>query len=654
MRLPISILAIFAVSIMTVCCEKNPPVDIPDNNEPEEETVFRLESGSRIETAVFASEFHVAIKRNTEFDVEIDSDWIHMMESKAIVRDILDFNVDFNDTRKDRTGKIAFTGTDSGEKITVEVVQRGGLWIDCSLSSSSGKTSWTATDTIGVFGRNFVNQPFVHHEDNWFVADYGAMPENVSAYYPYHHEQTAVISNEEISDYLVAGDSFVFEPVAYILSVNVSDDSCKSCRIISDKTITGPWIFKDGSIEGSSAETVSEIVDNSCSFPVIANMQGNIGMMISHSDGSVSAENYFVDMDGDKTVGHNAAKRYEALDVEENANCYIIDKAGDYCFKLRDAAGGRRWTGEGCSMEIIWSDFAKDFINEPEIIGDMVFFEAAMSKDKQGNAGMALKNSDGKILWSWHLWLTDQTDFRTIEQGRLLNIPLGSITSSRDFQYGDHYHALLYQYGRKDPFPNQSPESDFLAITDEGLNAFDNSGGFGTFYRRDFHQGIFDESCPMVAVETDNGWFSDTPNIKWNTDDWDEVNDPCPPGFSVPYGDVVWKYMTGLDRHYAAGPGLIIEDLPAVEKYNNGLLNIEEDYWFPAVKGRTHLYGVEDQYHPFCGIPSQSFHTWIKRTRTNAGGYYTANAAYWNLEYHMIEIDGWAYGHYMSLVCVKD
>ena len=289
----------------------------------------------------------------------------------------------------------------------------------------------------------------------------------------------------------------------------------------------------------------------------------------------------------------------------------------------------------------------------------MVFFDAKMSSDKQGNAGLALKDSQGNILWSWHLWLTDQTDFRTVEKGKLLNIPLGSITNARNFQYGDHYYALIYQYGRKDPFPNQSPESEFLAITEEGLTAYDNMGGFGTFYRRDWHQGIFDESCPMIAAESDNGKFGysnvQPENIKWDVIDWDEVNNPCPPGFSLPTGNVVWKYMTGKEGGYTSSPGLKVKDLTAVEIYNNGLLNKNENYWFPAVKDRTPLYDAIMVYHPFCAGPSKSLYVWIKRTYINAGGYTYANSVSWTPDdMYGIEIDGWAWGHYRPLVCIKD
>lgn len=249
--------------------------------------------------------------------------------------------------------------------------------------------------------------------------------------------------------------------------------------------------------------------------------------------------------------------------------------------------------------------------------------------------------------------------YHTVEKGKLLNIPLGSITNSRDFQYGDHYHALIYQYGRKDPFPNQSPQSEFLAITNEGLSAYDNCGGFGTFYRRDWHMGTFDESQPMVAAESDNGLFGysnvQPENIKWNVIDWDDVNNPCPPGFSVPKGDVVWKYMTGLDGQYACYPGLKVKKLSAVEVHNNGLLNIAENYWFPAVKDRTALYGVEDQYHPYCAIPASGIYLWVKLTTTNAGGYTNARVVSWKPDdMGGIEIDSWAWGMYMPLVCVKE
>lgn len=650
------------IGCVCMSCGDDPAVptgkDDPNQNDPGSVAVV---SGDSFIAGVFESEFCITIKQNTPYDVQVSDDWIHLIDSRAYTTDKLSFKIDFNKTREDRIATISFIKKDDGNRSTVEVRQRGGVWLTCSLSGSVSKKSWEITDTIGVYGDSQRNVPFVYCDGNRFVADIDSNITSISsAYYPYTSIPPTEITDSEIADCLISDESLMFEPVSYPLTLTVGDKANgATCRMVSDSKIFGPWTFVDGKIEGSSFDVEKEVAAGKCSIPVVAKAKGTLGVIVKN-DNHVMADNCNIEMDAATNVFPDFGKNYEALDAESSANCYIIDKKGSYCFSLRDAAGGQRWTGFDCYAEMIWADYAKDFILNPMVIGDMVFFDADMSASKQGNAGLALKNGHGKVLWSWHLWLTDQTDFRTVEKGKLLNIPLGSITRSRNFQYGDHYHAMVYQYGRKDPFPNQGPESEYLAITDEGLNAYDNCGGFGTFYRRDWHKGTFNESCPTVAAESDNGLFgysNEQPaNIAWNVIDWDDVNSPCPPGFSVPKGNVVWKYMTGKDGGYAAFPGLKLENLTAVEAFNNGLLNKTEDYWFPAIKDRTALYGIENQYHPYCGIPADhSIYLWIKLTETNAGGYHYARVVSWKPDdMGGIEIDSWAWGNYMPVVCVKD
>lgn len=654
-------LLIVFLGLICISCEHDSSVS-PEPDIQENKTIIIVPVNS-IETSVFDSDFNIKIQQNTNYDIEISNNWIHQVTSRSLTTEYLKFKVDFNTTQKERKGEIIFVKKDDGKKQTVEVRQRGGLWITCSIDETADKKSWVATDTIGVYSTTFRNVPFVYcDERQQFVTDHDGNIENgCTAYYPYSSISNTEIIDDDITDYLVADASFQFEPVAYPITVTVTNNNTKEskCRLVSDMKIFGTWKLTDGKIEATSKVIEKNIISGGCSIAVLAKAKENIAVIIENGKGNFTAENYSIDATKAISITHRSGTDYEALDIEKNANCYIIDKEGSYCFALRDAAGNQRWIDGNCSAEVIWSDFAKDFINNPKIVGDMVFFDAQMSSDKQGNAGLALKDSQGNILWSWHLWLTDQTDFRTVEKGKLLNIPLGSITNSRNFQYGDHYYALIYQYGRKDPFPNQSPESEFLAITEEGLNAYDNMGGFGTFYRRDWHQGIFDESCPMIVAESDNGKFGysnvQPENIKWDVIDWDEVNNPCPPGFSLPTGNVVWKYMTGKEGGYTSFPGLKVKDLTAVEIYNNGLLNKNENYWFPAVKDRTPLYDAIMAYHPFCTGPSKSLYVWIKRTYINAGGYTYANSVSWTPDdMYGIEIDGWAWGYYRPLVCIKD
>ncbi|MEG1931338.1 MAG: hypothetical protein RR131_09395, partial [Anaerovorax sp.] len=96
-----------------------------------------------------------------------------------------------------------------------------------------------------------------------------------------------------------------------------------------------------------------------------------------------------------------------------------------------------------------------------------------VNKAKKGNAVIAFK-IDGKIAWSWHVWVTDNpTDgstYRSFENvkretanGDTEIIPagdwkwmdrnLGAISSSNTSGEWNRSGGLLYQWGRKDPIP---------------------------------------------------------------------------------------------------------------------------------------------------------------------------------------------------------
>lgn len=70
--------------------------------------------------------------------------------------------------------------------------------------------------------------------------------------------------------------------------------------------------------------------------------------------------------------------------------------------------------GTVASAEVLWESFGTD---ERVFKGDLVsgakyengkiFFKTADSY-REGNVVIAAKDASGTILWSWHIWLTDQ------------------------------------------------------------------------------------------------------------------------------------------------------------------------------------------------------------------------------------------------------
>ena len=158
---------------------------------------------------------------------------------------------------------------------------------------------------------------------------------------------------------------------------------------------------------------------------------------------------------------------YSDLSAAGTANCYLIQKAGDYMFKA--VIGNTNATvGNVKAVEVLWESFGTD---EMPNVGDLI---ASVSYENgyirfstpenlcDGNAVIAAKNSKGTILWSWHIWCAEegwQEQVYYNNAGIMMDRNLGA-TSATPGDVGAL--GLMYQWGRKDPFLGSS--STFLAV----------------------------------------------------------------------------------------------------------------------------------------------------------------------------------------------
>ena len=138
------------------------------------------------------------------------------------------------------------------------------------------------------------------------------------------------------------------------------------------------------------------------------------------------------------------------------ANCYIVSKSGYYKFH---AVKGNSTISVGSvsSVAVLWESYGTDVEPSVGALIKMVAFNkgyvAFQTADtfKEGNAVIAAKDAYGKILWSWHIWFTDQPKEQVYYKnaGTMMDRNLGA-TSATSGDVGAL--GLLYQWGRKDPF----------------------------------------------------------------------------------------------------------------------------------------------------------------------------------------------------------
>ena len=243
----------------------------------------------------------------------------------------------------------------------------------------------------------------------------------------------------------------------------------------------------------------------------------------------------------------------ENLSVKGIANCYIVSEEGSYKF-LTVKGNSSDSVGDVKSVEVLWESFGTstapkvgDLIKSVSYSDGYVTFQTA-DAFKEGNAVIAAKDASGKILWSWHIWLTDQPG-RCVyanNAGTMMDRNLGA-TSATPGEVGAL--GLLYQWGRKDPFLGSSSISSSVEAksTITWPSAVSSSSSRGTVAYATEHPTTF------ITCNTNNyDWYysgsSSTDNIRWQSTK--TIYDPCPAGWRVPDGgsNGVWK-TAGFDDH---------------------------------------------------------------------------------------------------------
>lgn len=223
---------------------------------------------------------------------------------------------------------------------------------------------------------------------------------------------------------------------------------------------------------------------------------------------------------------------YIDLSERGNANSYIVPKSGLYTFDADVIGNGEFGIVEGAnfhtsnttispnSVEVLWED--RDGVVTGVTLKDKkVHF---MSTGLEGNALIGVKNAAGKIIWSWHIWVTDQPADHVYVNDRgtftMLDRNLGAVRADRGV--GEQWReslGLRYQWGRKDPFAENKYKKLSVQLSPE------ESIQYPTSYIRD-----------------NNRWVSELNQKLWSTSQ-KTIYDPCPVGYRVPVMDV-WRGFT--------------------------------------------------------------------------------------------------------------
>lgn len=304
------------------------------------------------------------------------------------------------------------------------------------------------------------------------------------------------------------------------------------------------------------------------------------------------------------------------LSRDEMANCYIVQSAGQYKFK----ADNQFNLGPGLpvppqivpkSARLVWQT-EQGSISSVDLVYDdgvpYIEFEVA---DPKGNALIAALDYEGNIVWSWHIWMPveEVASVHSSTGYDVMNMNLGAVNATP----GDPgAYGMLYQWGRKDPFP--AAATLYGDVTTIGAPLYDINNQPVAITNSSWTSSAnnnlaYSIANPTVCLSnysqyfTSRDWLTQSDNTLWgNPDGYDASGDtkfpssgrktcydPSPAGWRVAPADAfanfsstggyVWDFAD-FNVKDVNGDGVV--DLA---DYNCGwqfMVNLQDALYFPA------------------------------------------------------------------------
>lgn len=287
-------------------------------------------------------------------------------------------------------------------------------------------------------------------------------------------------------------------------------------------------------------------------------------------------------------------------DVLQTANCYVLAPWESIQFPA--VKGGTNIpVGNVAYVNVLWESLGDTSLPTKGSVVSALGHDASVIKvqagPREGNAVVAAFSAEGKVLWSWHIWVTAE-DLEEAAQtyaygaGIVMDRNLGALSATPG-ESGSV--GLMYQWGRKDPFPGSASVSraveplstaDWPEPVPAGQGGWDQMGTFATEHPMTFIIGAA-ATRDWYAVSQEGQWGG-----LWGQDGYKAIADPCPAGWQVAPADL-WVQARVIN---SLGTGAF----GTWDQTNNGL-HLGADHcgseaWFPAA-GLRHpddgkLYGV--------------------------------------------------------------
>lgn len=424
------------------------------------------------------------------------------------------------------------------------------------------------------------------------------------------------------------------------------DGGTKSCSVKSYKqngstTEAIPWTAKFSTDDGTTwsdtkPDWLTEFTTAGSSTSV-QTFNATVAAQTAETDKTHTEALQNATAKGSSSSPYNLSNSTGEATVQNTANCYVVSAPGYYSFPLvygnaikNSAANSSAYTSTksgttiltnfvnhlgnaitdpyiskntGCtpsSAELVWQD-AENLVtsikyNNTGSNGGNISFQVDKSTIRQGNAVIAVKDASGNVLWSWHIWVTDEDLTNTIavtnysnETNYFMPVNLGwcdygAVTYaarsckvkftagslSKEFAINQTEFIFAannphYQWGRKDPFPSALSFYRNKPYYDKSGNVCTDdpstcSAGTGTDALKNY---ILNPDKMTGSSKGDKTYYNlwSAGNTTYTLSKHDAkvvktIYDPCPVGFTVPPGRAFTGFTSTGSSVSSSGSGI--------------------------------------------------------------------------------------------------
>jgi hypothetical protein len=169
------------------------------------------------------------------------------------------------------------------------------------------------------------------------------------------------------------------------------------------------------------------------------------------------------------------------------SNCYMVQPGGTVYIPVSRVTAGQKVATANSSYTLptdwttglLWTNNSNGLNSSGAIAGIVGHVGAGYitvtAGSAEGNSVVYIKNASGEILWSWHIWTTDQPATEMVNGYVWMDRNLGATavaTNTADVTFAT-CGGLFYQWGRKDPFPGSD---GYTTGTATSMSIFNTSG----------------------------------------------------------------------------------------------------------------------------------------------------------------------------------